>query len=157
MIFAVISNLLTNIFVPAFARSQNLKKLRWQYFGIVGGVGLFCLAVTLGAAVFPAQFLFVLGNKYSHLQRELLLMVGGAIMAALTGTFWSLNAAKAWIAGAWLYIPLTLATQAGLVPFTDFSSVRGVLTFNLISAVPNLLLNLAMSYRGFRMLHLTQA
>jgi hypothetical protein len=28
--------------------------------------------------------------------------------------------------------------------------VTGVLTFNLLSALPNLLLNIAMSFRGFR-------
>jgi len=52
--------------------------------------------VIAAAAIFPDQFLFVLGNKYAHLHRELLLMVGSAVLAALTGTFWSLNAAKAW-------------------------------------------------------------
>ena len=76
-------------------------------------------------------------------------MVGGAVLASLTGTFWALNASKAWVSGAWLYIPLTLATQIALIPYTDFSSVMGVLTFNLISAVPNLLLNIVLSYRGF--------
>ena len=77
-------------------------------------------------------------------------MIGGAVFAALTGTFWALNASKAWVAGAWLYIPLTLVTQIALIPYTDFSSVTGVLTFNLLSAIPNLLLNIAMSFRGFR-------
>ena len=150
MIFAVLSNLLTNVFVPAFARCQNARKLRWLYAAIVGGVGVFGLLVLCGAAIFPVQFLFVLGSKYAHLHRELLLMVGGAVLASLTGTFWALNASKAWVAGAWLYIPLTLATQIALIPYTDFSSVMGVLIFNLISAVPNLLLNIVLSYRGFR-------
>ena len=57
---------------------------------------------------------------------------------------------SAWVAGAWLYIPLTLATQIALIPYTDFSNVRQVLIFNLISAVPSLLLNMTLSYRGFR-------
>ena len=61
-----------------------------------------------------------------------------------------LTASKAWIAGSWLYIPLTLATQLALIPFTDFSSVAGVLTFNLISVGPSLLLNLVLTFRGFR-------
>ena len=56
------------------------------------------------------------------------------------------------MSGAWLYVPLTLATQIALIPFTDFSSVAGVLIFNLISQLPNLLLNMALSYRGFRSL-----
>jgi O-antigen/teichoic acid export membrane protein len=150
MIFTVLTNLLINIFVPAFARCQDRRKLRYLYAAIAGGVILFSAVVLGGAALFPDQFLFVLGNRYTHLHRELLLMIGVAVISAFSGTLWLLNASKAWVSGAWLYIPLTLATQIALVPFTDFSSVAGVLIFNLISAVPSLLLNLALSYRGFR-------
>ncbi len=157
MIFGVLSNLLTNVFVPAFARCQSPRRLRWQYAGVVGSVGTFSVLLIASAAVFPQAFLYVLGGKYSHLQRELVLMVGGAVASALINTFWALNSSKAWIAGSWLYIPLTLGTQAALIPFTDFSSVRGVLIFNLISSVPNLLLNLVLSYRGFRTLRLAHA
>ena len=157
MIFVVINNLLTNVFVPAFARCQDKRKLRWQYVAIIGAVGGFSLVVVCAAAFFPGEFLFVLGNKYAHLQRELLLMVSGSVLGALTGTIWALNASKAWIAGSWLYIPLTLATQIALIPFTDFSSVSGVLFFNLFSAIPNLLLNLVLSFRGFRSPHMIPA
>ena len=150
MIFAVLSNLLANVFAPAFARCQSLRKLRWQYAVIVGCVVCFSLVILAASAFFPRQFLFVLGNKYAHLERESVLMVGGAVISALAGTLWSLNAAKAWVAGSWLYIPLTLATQLAMIPSTDFSSVMGVLKFNLVSAVPSLVLNLILSYRGFR-------
>jgi O-antigen/teichoic acid export membrane protein len=150
MIFAVLGNLLTNVFVPAFARCQSARKLRWLYAGIAGAVIAFGLLILGGAAIFPEQFLFVLGNKYTHLHWELLLMVGGAVLSSVTATFWALNASRAWVAGSWLYIPLTLGTQIALIPFTDFSSVAGVLIFNLLSTVPNLFLNLAMSYLGFR-------
>jgi O-antigen/teichoic acid export membrane protein len=150
MIFAVLSHLLANVFAPAFARCQDRTRLRWQYAAILSAVAAFSLAIVGAAYFFPQQFLFVLGNKYAHLRRELLLMVGGAVITAIASTLWSLNAAKAWIAGSWLYIPLTLGTQLALIPFTDFSSVPGVLTFNLISAIPSLLLNVILSYRGFR-------
>jgi O-antigen/teichoic acid export membrane protein len=153
MIFAVMSNLLTNVFAPAFARCQSPRRLRWQYAGIVGAAAGFSLVIVLAAAFFPRAFLFVLGSKYGHLDQELVLMVGSAVASALTGTFWALNSSRAWIAGSWLYIPLTLATQAAMIPFTDFSSVSSVLIFNLVSAVPNLLLNAVLSYRGFRSLH----
>lgn len=150
MIFAVLSNLLANVLAPAFARCQEPTRLLWRYAAIVSAVAGFSLVIIAAAVFFPQQFLFVLGNKYAHLDRELLLMVGGAVITAMASTLWSLNAAKAWISGSWLYIPLTLATQLALIPFTDFSSVPGVLTFNLISAIPSLLLNLVLSYRGFR-------
>ncbi len=150
MIFTVLMSMLTNIFVPAFARCQDKTKLRWLYVVIAGGVILFSVIVLAGAGFFPDQFLLILGNRYTHLHRELVLMVGVAVITALAGTLWLLNSAKAWISGAWLYIPLTLATQIALIPFTDFSSVAGVLIFNLISAVPSLLLNLALGCFGFR-------
>jgi len=152
MIFTVLMNVLINIFVPAFARCHDKTRLRWLFFAITGGVLLFSGLVLAGAAFFPQEFLFVLGNRYSHLHRELLLMVGVAVISAIGGTLWMLNASKAWVTGAWLYIPLTLATQIALIPFIDLSSVSGVMIFNLISGVPSLLLNLALSYRGFQKL-----
>ena len=150
MIFAVLGNLITNIFAPAFARCQEARKLAWLYAGIAGGVAAFSLLVVSGAAFLPNEFLFILGNRYSHLQSELLLMVGGASLNMVASTLWTLNASRAWIIGSWLYIPLTLGTQLLLIPFVDFSTVTGVLTFNLFSAFPSLLLNIGLSYRGFR-------
>src|SRR5215213_7975807 len=41
MIFAVLGNLLTNVFAPAFARCQSPRRLRWQYAGVVGAVAAF--------------------------------------------------------------------------------------------------------------------
>jgi len=143
-------NMLINVFLPAFARCQNKRKLVFLYIAIVGGIAAFSVVVLAVAVFFPNEFLSILGNRYTHLHHELILMVGVAVITALAGSLWLLNASKAWIAGAWLYIPLTVATQIALIPFTDFSSVAGVLTFNLISVVPSLLLNLGLSFRGFR-------
>ena len=150
MIFAVLGNLITNIFAPAFARCKETRKLGWLYAGIAGGVASFSLLVFSAAAFLPNEFLFVLGNRYSHLQRELLLMVGGATLNMIASTLWTLNASRAWIVGSWLYVPLTLGTQLLLIPFIDFSTVTGVLTFNLFSVFPSLLLNIGLSYHGFR-------
>ena len=150
MIYTVMANLIINIFAPAFARCQERRRLKWIYVGIVGAVAGFSFLVLGGAALFPGQFLFVLGSKYEHLEYELLLMIGGAALNMLASSIWYLNASRAWITGAWLYIPLTIATQLLLIPFVDFSTVAGVLTFNLLSALPSLGLNLCLSYRGFQ-------
>jgi O-antigen/teichoic acid export membrane protein len=152
MIFAVLSNLLANVFVPAFARAQSRRRLRWLYGGIIGGVSAFGFLILLGVYLFPNEFLLVLGGRYAHLHKELVLMLASAVLSSITAALWALNAARAWVAGSWLYIPLTLLTQIALVPFVDCTTVTGVLTFNLVSAVPNLLLNLVLSYRGFHAL-----
>src|SRR5438445_12204924 len=57
MIFTVLMNMLTNIFVPAFARCHNKRKLGYLYAVIAGGVLLFSSVVLAGAALFPGQFL----------------------------------------------------------------------------------------------------
>jgi hypothetical protein len=126
--------------------------LIWLYFAIVGAVTSLSFVILAAAAFLPNEFLFVLGTKYSHLQHELLLMVGGAVLFLIASTMWSLNAARAWIGGSWLCIPMTIATQLALIPITDFSSVSGVLTFNLICVAPSLLLNMGLSWFGFHSL-----
>jgi O-antigen/teichoic acid export membrane protein len=150
MIFTILMNMLTNVFVPAFARCHDKRHLPWLYFGIVGGVIVFSACILAGASLFPDEFLFILGSRYAHLHHELVLMVAIAVISAVSATIWLLNASKAWVTGSWLYIPLTLATQIALIPITNFSTVDGVLTFNLISVVPSLLLNVVLSLRGFR-------
>src|SRR5678815_666255 len=95
MIFTVLGQVLTNIFVPAFARCQEKTKLRLQYFAIVTGVAACCSSVIAAAALFPDQFLFVLGPKYFHLRHELLLMVTSTVIGVVTGALWFLNASKA--------------------------------------------------------------
>jgi hypothetical protein len=149
MIYAVLANMLMNVLVPAFARCQEPRRLRRLYGGIISAVTGLGLLVLSAAAFLPNEFLLILGNRYTHLHRELLLMAGGATLNMITGTLWYLNAARAWTAGSWLNIPLTIATQLLLIPFVDFATVSGVLTFNLISALPGLLLNVSLSYRGF--------
>jgi hypothetical protein len=150
MIFTILGNLLTNVLVPAFAKCQTPAKLRWLYLGITAAVTGFSTIVFFSAVIFPREFLFVLGPNYSHLREELLLMVGAAVISAIAGALWALNAARAWIAGSWLYIPATLLTQIALIPFVDFTSVRGVLTFNLVSLAPSLFVNVVLGWRGFR-------
>lgn len=152
MIFAVMAQLLANIFIPAFARAQTSRRIAWQYAAIVSSVSAFGGFVLVSAAFFPNEFLFVLGNKYAHLERELFLMVAGTVANALISTLWLLNASKAWVRGSWLYIPATLATQVALIPWLDFSSVYDVLVFNLISTLPNFLVNLILAVRGFAQL-----
>jgi hypothetical protein len=155
LIFAVLAQLLMNLFVPAFARCHDPRRLRQLYFEIVGVVAAFCLVVVAAADFFPNQFLLVLGPKYLHLHEELLLIIGGTVMMTLAGTLWVLNASKAWIKGSWLYIPLTIATQLALIPFTDFSNVRQILLFNLVSTLPYFLQNIVLSLLGFRSLRST--
>ncbi len=149
MIFTILTNLLANVLVPAFARCQDRRRSARLYLEIVFGVLAFCVAVLIACALFPNFILSILGQRYFHLTEELFWMAGTAVASALTATFYSLNAARGWLAGSWLNIPLTLATQVLLIPFTQFGNVKSLLIFTLLSLLPNLLLHLVLSLRGY--------
>jgi O-antigen/teichoic acid export membrane protein len=117
MIFAVISNLLTNVFVPAFARCQEPRKMRLLYLAIVGGVVVFSLLILGAAGFFPLNF-FLFSATACASRRELFLMVTGTVVSVVAGTLWALNASKAWVSGSGS-TSLTLATRIALIP-TDF-------------------------------------
>lgn len=149
MIFTILTNLMNNIFVPAFARCQSLRRARRIYLEVILAVAGFCLIVLAAAALAPGQFLFILGAQYAHLQPELLWMAMVAVLNALISTLFVLNAAKGWVQGSWFFIPLTLISQICLIPFTNFGDVRSVLIFSFISNLPTLALYLVLMTRGF--------
>jgi O-antigen/teichoic acid export membrane protein len=148
VIFSVIGAVMTSIVLPAFARCQSARELRVRYFQVVGGFFLFGLALIGAAAVFPDQFLWILGSKYAHLRNELLLMMIMSAFNSLIAAMWSLNSTKAWIRYSWLNIPSVILTQIVLLTLLDVSTVRGVILFATLSLIPNFLLNSILTYRG---------
>ena len=150
VLFTVIGAVVNNIALPAFARCQQLTTMKRQYAQII--LGYFGIAVVLVVLVglFPEQILWVLGNKYAHLQKELLLLTISTLIYYTSGAIYSLNTTKAWIKQAWLAIPAVLLTQLALIPFTDFRETEQVLRFHIFSAVPGLLVNLYQSHTGFQ-------
>jgi O-antigen/teichoic acid export membrane protein len=156
MIFAVFSSVLSGIITPAFARCQDRARLLNAYFSVVGSFACLCGAALILAVLFPQQLLWVLGKGYEHLHEELLLMVAATLLSAITTTMFSLNAARAWIDVAWLEIPLRILLQIALLFSFDISTVQGVLWVALLSNLSPLLINIVLTYRGFRSLQSSQ-
>lgn len=148
MIFSVIGAVMTSIVLPAFARCQSPRELRVRYFQVCGAFLLLGLALIGAAALFPDQFLWILGNKYSHLRNELLLMMILSCFSSLLAAMWSLNSTKAWIKYSWLNIPGVVLTQIVLLTLLDVSTVHGVILFGIFSLAPTFLLNSALTFRG---------
>jgi len=148
MIFSVIGAVMTSIVLPAFARCQSPRELRIRYFQVCGAFLLLGLSLITAAAVFPDQFLWILGSKYAHLKHELLLMMIMAAVNSLVSTMWSLNSTKAWIKYSWLNIPGVVLTQIVLLTLLDVSTVHGVILFGIFSLLPTFLLNSALTFRG---------
>jgi O-antigen/teichoic acid export membrane protein len=148
VIFAVLSSVMGNVIYPRFARVQEAHLLWKRYWQILGGHAAlaFCL---LGLTwMLPEALLWVLGPKYTHLDRELFLMVLSAVLFSVLACMWQLNVARGWIVSPWLMIPIGIVVQVILIFVFDVSTVRGVLLMNIYSMIPGFFLNLLRTRQG---------
>jgi len=149
IIFSIINSVMVSIILPAFARYQSPKVIRRRYFQVIGGFVLLGLALISATALFPGQLLWILGAKYMHLGKELLLMMVLSSASGLIAAMWSLNSTRAWIRYSWLNIPGVILMQITLLLIIDVSTVKGVIVFGLLSLIPTLLLNAFLTLSGF--------
>jgi O-antigen/teichoic acid export membrane protein len=150
VIFAMLASVMGNVFYPRFARVQEaglLWRRYWQILGFHAAIALGLLALT---ALFPQALLWVLGPKYSHLEKELFLMILSGVLFSILACMWQLNIARGWIVSAWLMIPIGVAVQIALILALDISTVRGVLLMNIFATIPGFFLNFLRTQRGIR-------
>ena len=155
VLFTILNTTMDTIVMPRFSRCQEPHLLLRRYFQLLAGCLLLSGMLVLGAALFSRQFLWLLGPHYSHLRPELLLMLLSTVTSFIAGTMWAINASRAWIKGASLYIPATIITQIVILLLLDVSTVRGVLLFAFWSLLPSVALNAYMAWAGFRQLFRT--
>ncbi|BAY70824.1 polysaccharide biosynthesis protein [Anabaena sp. FACHB-709] len=148
LIFSLISSIMTSIVLPSFARCQNYRILINKYWQILGYYILLCLIILGLSLLFTDELLWILGNKYSHLHKEVVFFLFAAMLQTFANILWSINASKGWIEKAWLFIPNTILIQVLLILFFRFSTVTGVIFFNIFSQIPAFFINFYMAYKG---------
>ncbi len=146
VMFSVIGAVMTSILLPRFSRCQLPSELRRQYWQLVAGALAFGICLVIPALIAPKAFLWILGGKYSHLSRELPLIVAGSALNAVAAVMQSLNAAKGWVKYYWLNIPCIIVLQALLIWRLDLSSTYDVLLFGVISAVPGMIFSAVITW-----------
>lgn len=143
----ILSTLIMVLAIPRFARLPiDRGRLLFAFTKIISLTAIMGVGLILFIWFFPWLFLNLLGQEYHHLARELLLSVSVATVALLAGVCQFLCAARGWIMHPLLLIPLCLVAQVFLVTISDFSTVSGVLIFNLLSVFVTLMLWLAYGY-----------
>ncbi|WP_016951924.1 hypothetical protein [Anabaena sp. PCC 7108] len=150
VIFAVISSVMNGIVLPSFARCQSPKLLFRRYCQIICTMCIFSAALVGLSALFPSQFLWILGSKYAHLQSELILVIVSSGLFFVVNTMWSLNASKAWLDLVWLQIPGTLMAQIFAVILVNVSTLKGAIIFGMVPLIPGIILNSYMTYKGLK-------
>jgi hypothetical protein len=149
LVVGIFSNLTGVVFLPRLARISGERLYRRRYLQFGGLLAAVALALLGAAAVAPRAFLFILGPKYSGLERELLLTVAGAGLTLLGGYTVSVNLARSWNRWEGLAVVLLMAAQAALVTVLPLATTSGVLLFNLFTAAVGLFLQLLIALGGF--------
>lgn len=149
MVVGLFSSLTGVVFLPRLARVADDRLYRVRYLQLGGALLLVASALFLAAALMPRVFLMLLGEHYSGLHRELLLVVAGAGLTLLDGYAVGVNLARSWTRWQGLAMLSLVAVQAVLVAVLPLSTTPGVLTFNLLSAAAALAGQLAIAAIGF--------
>ena len=137
MLISILGTVMSDVLFPAFARTQEPATVRRRYLQIVCAFSAISALLLCLVALFPGQFLSVLGRQYGHLRTEGVLIAVSSVLGAIAGLTWGLNASRAWVIPAVQFIPVTLLIQVGLIILLDLSTVRGVLLFSIFSTTPS--------------------
>ncbi|MES1211167.1 MAG: hypothetical protein ABUL63_02415, partial [Acidobacteriota bacterium] len=136
------------VFLPRLARiiDERAWRARFALFGgALLGIALALLAV---AALAPGLLLWILGESYTGLHRELVLVVAGAGLTLLDGYVVSVNLARSWTRWQGAALGSLIAAQAVLVALLPLGTTSGVLTFTLLSGAAALAGQLAITAVG---------
>jgi len=148
LLVGLFSGLTGVVFMPRLARihDEGVYRSRVLQFGCLH----LALAGTLlfAAWLAPSAFLSLLGPHYAGLQRELLLVVGGAGLTLLGGYFVSVNLARCWTRWETVAVAVLATSQGIAVAVLPMATTNGVLRFNVVSAAVGLSLQLIVAALG---------
>jgi len=149
-IFTLFAQMNPVLIEPYFARLPKTQ-FKSHYFGAVAAAGGFGLAMVALARLFPGMFLWVLGPKYANLRVEILLVITASAIGYVSGIMAAINSARRFVY-YWDNIArniLTVILQAVFIWKADLSSVRTVLWFGIVTGLPSLVLQTAVTFYGF--------
>ena len=149
-IFTILGSTLTTVVLPRFARVQTRSELSKKYIQVV-----FCYLVGGGALLFlafllPDQLVWVLGGKYRGLQSDVQYIVAASLLVSFVGLIFSLNAAKGWVSGLYLSIPVIVLCQFMAAAWLNLSTVRGAVLFGALPLTGGLLVMIPLAWRGIK-------
>lgn len=124
---------LQQIFLPRIARCQDRARLKISIVGTLIGGAVAALAVVITGSLFAPWLLMLLGEKYAHLDHELLIFLAVTALGFLASAAWGIAFTRAWVMHGWANIPIAIALQIAIAPFIDFTQVSGVIVFASVS------------------------
>lgn len=151
LLFSVFAVMFGNVLVPRFARCQNRNRLGKLYFVLIGGTTLALGPICIAAGLFPAPFLWLLGNKYAGLERECVWVIGAGCISQIAAAMWALNSSKAWInIQSKGYIAVVIFIQVLLAMIIDLRQFHNVVLFAVATAAAPIPLQIIDAFIGLR-------
>jgi len=124
----------SNLVAPYVARIPDSKVII-TYLQWLGFASIFSILLLVVAERSPHLFLFLVGEKYSHLTKELPWSIGTGCISYLGGVLWSMNNARQFVYwwASWMQIFLVVVGQLLAISFTDVTSTLGAIKLSLVS------------------------
>lgn len=140
VLFTAVTSPIHYLAVPAIARLREQKLLRRRVAAALGTVSCTAAAVVMVSYWLPSPFLWILGGNYGHLTRELPLALASQGLNMVATLAWAIVLARGWVHHAWITIVTTLVGFAAGAALFPLGTVDGMLKFNLVAALPTLVL-----------------
>lgn len=108
LVFVILNNTVSDVAAGLAAKLPSSGKHVSRFFAIVLLGYLLASAGIVGLSYPMAPLLLeVLGDGYTGLEGPLVIVAAGSALINFGNAFRSLNQARGWVAGSWVYIPLT--------------------------------------------------
>jgi O-antigen/teichoic acid export membrane protein len=134
-LLTILTTVFTTLVVPRFARLEEEKRLLLSRFLQIQLLLVILSILIVGfVKFFPNQVLWVLGNGYSNLHAEVILLSIGSCIAMVGGLTFSLSVARGLILPPVVNILGNILTQLALILILDLSTTKAVLTFSIVNA-----------------------
>ncbi len=134
-LFAILVLINPFLVQPLFARIQTRHDFFLKSCILICGLGVLCIVTLTSAYVFPQLWLLIIGDKYSHLSRDLPIALAAALATLVGGTLYTLVVSKGSTKWHWLALLPCLSVQLAYIAISGVSTTTDALMFTLLPAV----------------------
>ncbi|QXU41691.1 polysaccharide biosynthesis protein [Pedobacter sp. D749] len=147
MLLGVISTMFSILIVPRFARTKESgKALLKRYLFILAAMLVILSGITFIVMLFASQLLWVLGDQYANLEKELVYVMIGYSANVLMGLAIALYTSKGWVINPVYAITLSVLLIISGIFIFDLTKISGVLKLNIFIAVSELMIHFVFGF-----------
>jgi O-antigen/teichoic acid export membrane protein len=151
MVLNFFNVLFAMMIIPRFARlPTDRNELLKRFSQIMGGMVVFSVLIVAVSWLFSPLILSALGKEYADLETALVLNMAGSSIGLISGSVYGIYSSRGWTIQPFYSIGVNLLSVVVCILLIDVSDLKGVLIFNVIVALAQLVVNTA--FCGFKIL-----